>query len=417
MSHPSMPVLESFTRTWPNLEAAHGKAMRSASALLSGRDELLPLLTRIATHSSARDELLRSVGALTGAPWELARNCPPQLSRLSVFLPSNNILYSYTLYGLIPALYCDEVIIRPSARVRDTAYAVHRQISRRLDPDMAQKIKMIDVSQRQFKPVCAGSDAVVFTGRPANAHEVMNDIGERPMFLLMGSGPNPLVIGPRTDPAAACRAVLRARLYNCGQDCLCPDVVFVHRLRLDAVVEQLRAELSVLTVGARSWSDTVLTPLVYEGAAEGAAEFLAENADHVVCGGGTDLERLLVEPSLLVLPEGTGFHPPELFSPVFCIVPYEDPEMLREWARSPEELERGMYVSALGEPRLTGETLGTGVIIRNATPLDAENGNQPFGGYGVHASSIRRDGRLIGRPLLLSMEAGLRRSVITGPLR
>ncbi|MFF3323732.1 aldehyde dehydrogenase family protein [Streptomyces sp. NPDC002889] len=417
MSHPSIPVLESFTRTWPNLEAAHERAMRSATALLSGRDELLAALTRIATYSSARDELLRSVGALTGAPWEMARNCPPQLSRLCVFLPSNNVLYSYALFALIPALYCDEVIIRPSSRVRDTAYAVHKQISRRIDPDIARRIKMVDVSQRQFTPVCSDSDAVVFTGRPSHAYGVMNAVGDRPLFLVMGSGPNPLVIGPRTDPTAACRAILRARLYNSGQDRLCPDIIFVHRLRLDAVVEQLRAELSVLTVGARSWPDTVLTPLVHEDAAEGAAAFLAENADHVVSGGEVDVDRRLVEPSLLVLPEGAGFHPPELFSPAFCIVPYEAPEMLREWARSPEELERGMYVCVLGEPRLTGETLGTGVIIRNATALDAENGNQPFGGYGVHASSIRREGRLIGRPLLLSAEAGLRRSVITGPLR
>jgi acyl-CoA reductase-like NAD-dependent aldehyde dehydrogenase len=417
MSHPSMPVLESFTRTWPNLEAAHEKAMRTASALLSCRDELLSLLTRVATYSSARDELLRSIGALTGAPWELARNCPPQLSRLSVFLPSNNILYSYALFGLIPGLYCDEVVIRPSARTRDTAYAVHKLISTRIDPDLARRIKMVDVSQRQFKPICSASDAVVFTGQPADAQDVMKSVGDRPLFLVMGSGPNPLVVGPRTDPGAACRAILRARLYNSGQDCLCPDVIFVHRLRLDAVVEQLRAELSVLTVGARSWPDTVLTPLAYEDAVEGAAEFLVQNADHVVSGGEADPERMLVEPSLLVFPEGVDFHPPELFSPVFCIVPYEDPEMLREWARTPEELERGMYVSALGEPRLTGETLGTGVISRNATTLDAEDGNQPFGGYGVHASSIRRDGRLIGRPLLLSAEAGLRQSVITGPLR
>ncbi|MCX4820531.1 aldehyde dehydrogenase family protein [Streptomyces sp. NBC_01142] len=417
MSNPSMPVLESFTRIWPNLEAAHEKAMRSASALLSCRDDLLALLTRVATYSSARDELLRSIGALTGAPWELARNRPPQLARLSVFLPSNNILYSYALFGLIPALYCDQVIIRPSARFRDTAYAVHKLIGSRLDPDLAQRIKMIEISRRQFRPVCAESDAVVFTGRPSQAYDTMNDVGDRPLFLAIGSGPNPLIVGPRTDPGAACRAILRARLHNSGQDSLCPDVIFVHRLRLDAIVEQLRAELSVLTVGARSWPDTVLTPLVHDDAVNSAAEFLAANADHVVSGGEVDPERLLVEPSLLVFPEGAGFHPPELFSPVFCIVPYEDPEMLREWARSPEELERGMYVAALGEPRLTGETLGTAVISRNATALDVEDGNQPFGGYGVHASSIRRDGRLIGRPLLLSAEAGLRQSVITGPLR
>ncbi|WP_327391965.1 aldehyde dehydrogenase family protein [Streptomyces sp. NBC_01186] len=417
MSQPSMPVLESFTRAWPDLEAAHERAMKAASVLLGCRDELLAVLTRVATYSSARDELLRSVGTLSGAPWELARNCPPQLNRLSVILPPDNVLYSYVLHGLVPALYCDEVVIRPSAHIRDTAYGLHKAITRKLPPDLAARIRLSDASAAAFGPVCAESDAVVVTGGHDSARQLMADVGESPLVLLAGSGPNPLIVGPRTDPSAACRTVLRTRLHNSGQDALCPDVLFVHRLRLDALVEQLRAELSVLTVGARSWPDAVLTSLVHPEAVERTAAFLAEHAGRLVAGGTADPERMLVEPSLLVFDEDAAFHPPELLAPVFCVVPYEDPEMLREWARAPEELERGMYASALGEPRLTGETLGTAVLTRNATALDAKDGNQPFGGYGARASAVRRDGRIIGRPLLLSQEAALRRSVITGPLR
>ncbi len=246
----------------------------------------------------------------------------------------------------------------------------------------------------------------------------MTEIGDGPLFLLSGPAPNPLVVGPRAEPDAACRAVLRARLYNSGQHRLCPDVLFVHRLRLDALVERLRAELSVLTVGARSWPDAVLTALTYGEAVEGAARFLTEHADRVVAGGGADPERMQVEPSLLVFDEDPGFHPPALSGPLFCVVPYEDPEMLRCWARHPLELERGMYAAVLGEPRLTGRTLGTAVVLRDATPFDTEDGNLPCGGYGAHASGVRRAGRMVGRPpLLLSQEAALRNTVATGPLR
>ncbi|MEU3191077.1 aldehyde dehydrogenase family protein [Streptomyces sp. NPDC006992] len=417
MTQPSMPVLESVTRPWPDLEAAHERATGAAAALLDGRAELLAALTRLATCASARDELLRSLRAVAGAPWELARTGVPQLTRVSVVLPQDTALYSYVRHCLVPALYCDEVVVRPTPRIRETALEVHRTVSRGLDPALAARIRFTDAAQRDFTPVCAESDAVVFTGSASAAGKLMTEIGDGPLFLLSGPAPNPLVVGPRAEPDAACRAVLRARLYNSGQHRLCPDVLFVHRLRLDALVDRLRAELSVLTVGARGWPDAVLTALTYGEAVEGAARFLTEHADRVVAGGGADPERMQVEPSLLVFDEDPGFHPPALSGPLFCVVPYEDPEMLRCWARHPLELERGMYAAVLGEPRLTGRTLGTAVVLHDATPFDAEDGNLPCGGYGAHASGVRREGRMVGRPLLLSQEAALRNTVTTGPLR
>ncbi|MFG3255669.1 aldehyde dehydrogenase family protein [Streptomyces sp. NPDC048172] len=417
MNQPFMPVLESFTRNWPDFEAAHGRAAAAACALLQHGDALLSVLTRVATHRSARDELLRAVATLAGAPRELARHEPPQHTRISAFLPPHNLLYAYVVHGLVPALYADEVVLRPTERTQHTANALHKALTRHLDPALTEHVQLTDATPQQFAPVCAESDAVVFWGVPEDAHAAMAAIGERPLFLALGPAPDPLVVGPRTEPAAACRAVLRARLHNSGQDRLCPDVIFVHRLRLDALVERLRAELSVLTVGVRTWPDTVLTSMIYSDAVERTARFLEEHRDHVVTGGTADPDRMLVEPTLLVLPESPGFHPPELLTPVFCLVPYDDPALIREWARDPLELERGRYASVLGEPRLTGETLGTAALLRNTTAHDVEDGNRPFGGFGAHAGGVRHGGRLIGRPLLLSQEASLRRPVITGPLR
>ncbi|MQY11646.1 hypothetical protein SRB5_17650 [Streptomyces sp. RB5] len=417
MSRRSMPVLESFTRTWLDLEAAHTTALSAATALLRGCDQVLAVLTRTATCSSARDELMRSAGVLCGAPRELARTCPPRLGKLCVRLPAYGTLWAYTLSAVVPALYTDEVVVHAPEGFEESTALLHRVVSRLLPPALAGRLRLTDGRAETFRRECANANAVFWSGDPDAGRQLMAELDTRTLFLLRGTGPNPLVIGPRTDPAAACRTALRTRLHNSGQDGLCPDVIFVHRLRLDAVVDRLRAELSVLTVGARSWPDTVLAPLTTADGVERAAGFVEEYADHLVIGGAADRQRRTVEAALLVLPEDAGFHPPELLAPLFCVVPYHDPQSLREWARDPVELARGMYVSVLGEPRLTGETLGTAVLVRNSTALDLDDGNQPMGGYGVHASGVRRDGRLIGRPLLLSAEAALRRSVITGPLR
>lgn len=388
-----------------DLQTVHDRAMSFVSATLEAQADLLGLLTEITPYDAARDELHRAISALSGATWEIARNDPRQLGRVGIFLPSNNVFYSYVLLGLIPSLYSDEVAIRPSARTREAAIALHSVMTARC-PELLDTVRLADASQRDFVKVCAGSDATVFTGQYDNGLNVMDRVGPDPLFLLLGSGPNPMVIGPEADLATACRALLLSRLYNSGQDCLCTDLVFVHRSALEPVLDRLRQTLSTVVPGPREEPGTMVAPLVYEDAAQGAAEFLEGHRQHVVHGGEVQLDELVVEPTVVLLPEAGDFQPPELFSPIFCVAPYDDVAEIQEWAASPFELDRGMYATVYGEGRLTGERLGTAVICRDMTTFDLEDGNQPFGGYGVQASSVRREGEFAARPLLLSAEAG-----------
>ncbi|MFD7703708.1 aldehyde dehydrogenase family protein [Streptomyces caelestis] len=376
-------------------------------ALLRNQEELHGVLTRVATAQAATDELFRSLRALSGAPWEVLRNAPRRLGRLATFLPSNNLLYSYVLFGVIPSLYTDEVRIRPSARVAPAAMAVHEILGPHLRGLGGGRIRMAPVSQRRFLADCARSDAVVFTGQPDNGREVAARLPGDALLLTFGSGPNPLVVGPRADPDAVCRTVLAARLYNSGQDCLCTDIVFVHRSLVREVVPRLADALAEVRVGDRRDPDTRVAPLVYPDAVQDAAAFLATHRDFTVHGGRVDLARHVVEPTLLHLPWQEAFHPPEFFSPVVLTMEYDDPGQITRWLHSAEESARGMYVSLFGEAALAGRTrIATSVVCEERITFDAEDGNRPFGGYGPRAGSVHRHGTATGRPLLLSAEAG-----------
>lgn len=376
-------------------------------ALLENREELLSVLTRVATRQAAGDEFFRSLRALSGAPWELSRNSPRQLGRLAAFLPSNNLLYSYVLFGVIPSLYTDEVRLRPSARVAPAAMAVHDILGPRVRA-LGGRFEMAPVSQKEFLADCARSEAVVFTGQPENAVTVAAQLPPDALFLSFGSGPNPLVVGPEADLDAVCRSVLAARLYNSGQDCLCTDVVFVHRSVSRGLVGRLADALGDVRVGDRRDPDTLVAPLVYPDAVEGAAEFLAGHQEFVVRGGGVDLDRAVVQPSLLHLPWQESFHPPEFFSPVVLTMEYDDPRQVERWLHSPEETARGMYVQVFGEPGLTGLRISTSVVGAERITFDLEDGNRPFGGYGLQAGHVRVGGAVTARPLLISAEAARR---------
>jgi acyl-CoA reductase-like NAD-dependent aldehyde dehydrogenase len=376
-------------------------ALGMADAVLRCREPLLDVLIQVATRESSKDEIARSISALAGATWEISRNQPNRISQVGVFAPSNNILYSYVLYGLIPSLYAGQVTLRPSTRVREVTSAVHEILYDALGGSV-NRVHLSHATQRNFVEECRTADVIVFTGQYDNALHIASGLGVGPLFLLFGSGPNPLVAGPEADFQIAARTMLTARLYNSGQDCLCSDVMFVHRSMMEPVLGELKLLLDNVRVGDRREPGTLVAPLVYLDAFQSAQRFLEFRRDAVVYSGRDIGDEMYIAPTVLQFPEHEDFHPPELFSPLFCVVPYTDPDFIVEWAESDAERDRGMYMTVFGEPRLPRTCIGTSVVTVDASPLDLENGNQPFGGYGCQASAVWADGNMWGQPLLLS---------------
>lgn len=380
-------------------------SLEAAQKLAAHHDGLVDLLTQIATADAAADEIHRSIATLAGARWEFRAHAPEQLDRVVVFLPSNNILYSYVLFGLIPAFYADQVILRPSTRSQAAAESVHRELSELIPEQLIGRINLLPHTQRRLVELAREADIVVFTGRYENGLSVAGRIGARPRLLLFGSGPNPIVVGPAAEPAGAARDILRARLYNSGQDCLCPDLIFAHVSVAEQLADEIATVLSGMRVGDRADPRTTVAPLVYSDAVKTAADFLREHQGNIRFGGAVEAGTGTVQPSVLVFDEDADLHPPELFSPVFPIVRYGDARVITRWAEDRRELQRGMYLSNYGESGLSNDVVGSAVVCPGAMTFDIENGNRPFGGHGVAASSAHHDGRVWAGPLLLSEQA------------
>ncbi|WP_197320822.1 aldehyde dehydrogenase family protein [Saccharomonospora sp. NB11] len=388
--------------TWER-HGGEGLTLAAMRVILDRWDDLLATLTEVATHSAAVDELRRSVATLAGGPWEIERRKPKRVSELAVFLPSNNILYSYVLFGLIPAGYADHVVIRPSARVRDVSIKLHDILRSELEPFGHFPIEIAPTSQRAFVRRCQEADVVVFTGQPTNAVSVSEQL-PRQLMLCFGSGPNPVVIGPELSGLSVVDDIIRCRFYNSGQDCLAPDIVFVHESVADEVTRHLHKAVAELRLGPTHDPETDVAPLVYPDAVEGIHEFVREHGHAITAGGEVDPETGFVRPTVVELDWDPSFHPPEFFGPVLCLMRYRDAADITAWLNSPAERERGMYVSVYGEPGITGDVVGTSVVLREQATLDAENGNEPLGGFGFEGGHVRHGGTVTARPLLLSAE-------------
>lgn len=377
---------------------------QAAESIRRMEPEIIDILAGVATRHAVQCELDSSVATLEKASSEAVwiRSLPRSLD-VSVFLPSNNLLYSYVLYGLMPTGWPARVRLRPSSRVKGAYRALHSLLAGVL----GEEVNLVEETQRDFVARAGASDLVVFTGSPDNGRAVARALSDRCVLMGLGSGPNPMVVGPLADIERAVRDTVEARLYNGGQDCLCPDVVMVHVDRMAEFEDRLVAELESVPPGEGTADGLVNSPLVYPDAHLEATEWIRSQRPHVRWQAtAADLPRFV--PSTVVrAPSVASARVAEHFAPVFHLVPYTHPSEILRWAQEPENLEHGFYISVYGEPGLEDPVIGTAVNTGPRSALDFEDGNTPFGGYGSRASWISTRGKLWGTPVLASREVAV----------
>lgn len=388
------------SRKLTDKKALYKSATSMLSGLLAASDELVDSVSTIATHASARDEILRASRALAGAPSEIQREDPFPINKLSVFFPSNNIIYSYILYILIPSLYSDSIAFRPSGRSLDETDRVHALLAPLSKSSVTQ---YAGLSQSDFlTDMAASSDVVVFTGSASNASTVRKKLFGGPIVISFGSAPMPFVIGPMADLGPALRSLVDARLYNNGQDCLGPDLVFVHQSQIHAVSNRLKIALE----DEHALCHPKAEALVYNDAYEGAEEYLERHKQRIIAGGICDPEERYVAPTVVAFDSLSLFEKRELFAPIICLVEYEDVSEIFDWLEHEDQVIDGAIVSLFGEPGIATEYVGTSKVVRDNSGFDWEDGNLPFGGFGLDASCVQdSSGNIEARPLLISREA------------
>jgi long-chain acyl-CoA synthetase len=380
------------------------RAIADVLAFLRDNPEAVTrVLTEISLRKAVDGELQAAVETLEGAVQEVLANRPPRLSQLAVIMPSNVLLYSYVLYALVPSLFVERITLRPSTRVGRATRRLHellREVHR-------LPIELSTLDQRQFveAPVAA-ADVVVFTGTYANAEKVRAKLRRDQLFLFFGQGINPFVVGPDADVERAVEDAIRIRLLNSGQDCFGPDVCFVHESALERFINGLTKRLDELRFGEYADPDADYGVVYYESALRTAAEYLPKHRRYIVHGAGVDFRTGHVQPTVLLRSADDGLGIAEFFSPIFNVVHYSDPAALTETLTSPYFNERAMGAMLYGLDDSTVATVARRhAVAVNATLLEIDSGNRPFGGRGVWANYASIAGRRVAEPLLISQAA------------
>lgn len=229
---------------------------------------------------------------------------------------------------------------------------------------------------------------VAFTGSLAGGQAVLSAAAKniKDVSLELGAK-NPLIVFPDVEVTVAVDAAIKGMNFvrSQGQSCQSTSRVFVHREIHDDFVAMLSNRLRALKVGDPFDEATDMGPLAFGDHFRSVMDLISQGEDEgatLVTGGGRPLDPgYFVEPTLFadVRPEMTIART-EIFGPVLCVLPWEDPNVVIEQANdTPYGLAASIWTNDLEKAHLTAHALDAGYVAINSV-VGREPG-MPFGGF------------------------------------
>ena len=164
-------------------------------------------------------------------------------------------------------------------------------------------------------------DKIFFTGSKAVGRTVLEKASKHltPCTLELG-GKSPVIVDQDAKVELAARRIVFGKFLNCGQTCVAPDYVFVHKAVKDAFLE------AVLRQVKGQFGDYLDNKDYGKIINEKHFDRIAGLIDpaKVIYGGRLDRDRLKIEPTVMegVTPEDAVMQQ-EIFGPVLPILEYE----------------------------------------------------------------------------------------------
>jgi aldehyde dehydrogenase (NAD+) len=298
-----------------------------------------------------------------------------------------NFPLNLTLAPLVSAIAAgNSVTIKPSEMSPATSGAMAELINNNFEPHLIHVLTggaetAIELQKQPY-------NHVFFTGSPSIGREVMKAASEHlaSVTLELG-GKSPVIIDRGTDIEDAAAKIAAGKFLNCGQTCIAPDYILVHKSDENGFLKALTAALEKSyyqgTMPVRQNPDYAriinkrhfsrLITLLEEAIADGAM---------LVTGGNTDEGSLFIEPTILSrINMQSAIMSEEIFGPLLPVITYEDesevfdtilslPKPLSLYIFSKNRRITDRYISRIS----SGSTCINEVLIQFLHP------NLPFGG-------------------------------------
>jgi aldehyde dehydrogenase (NAD+) len=298
------------------------------------------------------------------APW----NYPAQLSLLPAI-------------GAIAGGNC--VVIKPS----EIAPAISKWMATNLPKYMDnERIVVIEGAVDETTELLAQRwDLIFYTGNPFVGKLVASAAAKflTPTVLELG-GKSPVIVDRTVNLDTVVKRIAFGKFTNCGQTCIAPDHVYVHKDVIDDFVTKMKKLLtdwySEDAQQSKDYSRIVAERHVKR--LDGLIKSVP--AEHVVFGGKTVEADRYVQPTLILNPPvDSKVMQEEIFGPVLPILSYSDlSEVINIINNGEKPLALYLFTTDKASQKLVSQTTSSGSLVLNDTLSQGTCRGLPFGGIG-----------------------------------
>ncbi len=392
-----------------------------AKHIRDNEKKLIDILIKYETYLVAKDEIDRTLDLLENIDLNKKYFSGNKVREIAVFLPSNQPLYAFFCFAVIPSLQAQKVNLRiPKQMIDFFSLMVEKlkipnnirlfQLEREPFLDIVTATKF-DYDLNKKRPI---TDVVIFTGKEKNAQLVKQKFSKDVLFIFNGSGHNPVVVTETADVDLAVKSVLKLQLYNQGQDCAAPNSILIQKDIYNIFLKKLNAELKKVKVGHNIDFINSVGEISNINNFKDISDILIRNYKYISSktNANIDYYTRIMRPVIIEKPLKDGGNYIESFAPIFFLQKYKNEEELKTYFHNERYLKNVMYLTVFSKDiNFINSKLSTnsiefkkkyGVIIfnNNLHAKGIERGIYEYGGYSKGASSLSINNFTIAMPTL-----------------
>lgn len=283
------------------------------------------------------------------------------------------------LIGAIAAGNC--VIAKPSQKTNNTLKVIEKIIAEVFLPEY---VSLISVKEQDdiFSLLKHRFDYIFFTGGTRFGHRIMQSAAQylTPLTLELG-GKSPCIVDNDAHIKVAARRIAWGKFLNCGQTCVAPDYLWVHRSIKKALLSEMKNAISDF-FGNDPKNSPDYGRIVSDIHFDRLCSLMTSG--RIVFGGTIDRLSRYISPTIL-----DNVHPneaimqEEIFGPLLPVMEFSDINEVYDYFLTQEKpLAIYYFTSDTSKAQHLLERTSSGGACINDVIMHVANPYIPFGGVG-----------------------------------
>ena len=292
-----------------------------------------------------------------------------------------NYPFLLTMEPLIGALAAGNCcVVKPSAYSPASSAVIRKILEASLPPELAS---VVEGGRTENQALLEQKfDYIFFTGGVEAGREVMAKAAQHltPVTLELG-GKSPCIVDATARLELAAKRIVFGKLLNCGQTCVAPDYLLVHKQVKDRLLAYLKRWITVM-YGADALDNEGYVRMINRRHFDRVIGLI--EPDKVAFGGKSNPDTLKIQPTILdhVSPDDPVMQE-EIFGPLLPILSFGRTEEALEFINArPRPLALYLFSQdpSVQKQFLRGASFGGGCI--NDTVIHLATSRMAFGGVG-----------------------------------